>query len=209
MRWILAAISTALILLTYYGIGIPATVLGIMATPQNSHTSSEIPIKVKLSPASESSPSTTSSSLFLKVTLENTSPTQPISVLRWFSPLDPHAGAIGVFTFTSKSTGNQAPCINLKINHKIPDSGVFSQGDEDIVTIDAGGKIEQEVEVKDHEVALAKGETYIVKAKGRWMGVWTGEQKVLGMGDGSWLSIGEFESDSVEVTLPSSAANRK
>jgi hypothetical protein len=202
MRWVLAIISTALIILTYYGISIPATVLGIMAT-QNPSSSSDIPIKVTISPASQSSSSTEPSSLFLNVTLENTSPSQPLSLLRWSSPLDPHADAIGVFSFSSKSTGNHAPCINLKINRKIPGSGVFSQGDENIVTIEAGGKIEREAEVRDHEVELEKGETYAVKAKGRWMGVWVGEQRVLGMGEGSGLRTGEFESESVEVSVPS------
>lgn len=57
--------------------------------------------------------------------------------------------------------------------------------------------------MRDHEVELEKGETYAVKAKGRWMGVWVGEQRVLGMGEGSGLRTGEFESESVEVSVPS------
>jgi len=90
----------------------------------------------------------------------------------------------------------------MMINHQMPPSGYFTADDEHILRIEAGGKIERIVEVKEHEILLEKGKSYDVHAKGRWMGVWVGEHEKLGFEEGSDLLIGRFESQKMRVEVP-------
>ena len=189
-NWCLTTAITLFLVLTFYGISIPQTIRTIMSTPY------DVPIKVTISATPPSTP------LALNVVLENTSKNNPIYLLKWSTPLDSHAAAIGVFTFTSAETGEKAPGIGLIINRRLPVSGYFSVDDEDIVRIEAGGKLESVVEVKDHEVSLKKGKSYRVQATGRWMGAWIGEHEKLGFEEGSDSLIGEFESEGIEIDIP-------
>lgn len=155
-----------------------------------------VPIKVTILATTQSTPRA------LKVTLENTSSSKPIYILKWSSLFDPHAAAVGVFTFTSTKTGEKAPGLGLMINHRLPENGYFATNDEEILKIEAGEKIEGVVEVKEHEVLLEGGESYRVQAMGRWMGVWVGEHERLGFEEGSDVLIGEFKSEEIEVHIP-------
>lgn len=197
-NWCLTISIFILIVLTFYGIGIPQTIRSIMASSV-SESSQEIPIKVTIQ---STPPSTTSVIATLKVTLENTSPTQTIYILKWSSPLDQLSAAIGVFTFTSTKTGEKAPGLGLMVNHQMPVSGYFTTSDEEILEIRAGGKIEGTIEVKEHEILLEKGESYEVQARGRWMGVWIGAHERLGFEERSDLKAGEFLSEKIEVEIP-------
>ncbi|PQE06689.1 hypothetical protein CJF30_00008591 [Rutstroemia sp. NJR-2017a BBW] len=91
----------------------------------------------------------------LKVAFRNKSD-KPISFLRWSTPFDPRAVPSGVFEFKSTATGELAPCLNLKLNRKMPESGTYDG--EDIEHIDAGGETSKQIEIKAPEVVLSKGE---------------------------------------------------
>ncbi|KAL2065289.1 hypothetical protein VTL71DRAFT_2958 [Oculimacula yallundae] len=160
-----------------------------------------IPLKITISP------STTSQSILgsvsLLITLTNTSP-HPVFLLRWNSPFDASLPALGLVKFTSTTTGDVAPCLDMKINHRMPPDGTFSVDDESIVKIEAGGKVEKVVEFGEPKVALVKGEEYSVKASGNWMGVWAfdagEERETLSMESG--VRTGEWESNEIVVRVP-------
>ncbi|KAL5331914.1 hypothetical protein ACEPPN_001454 [Leptodophora sp. 'Broadleaf-Isolate-01'] len=169
--------------------------------PSNMTSSLSVPIEVTLSP--ETSERSILGSAKLCITLTNISPYE-IFLLRWSSPLDLSAPSIGVVTFTSTKTGTKAPCLDMKINHRVPPDGHFSIDDQSIVRIPANDKVDAVVEFKEPKVALVKGEEYSAKAEGTWMGVWVNEsgQKVekLSMGDG--MRTGEFASNKVVFKVP-------
>jgi hypothetical protein len=163
-----------------------------------SDQSSTIPIEVSVSDVIVAGSETDHSPVVkLKVALRNTSD-KPISFLRWSTPFDPRAVPSGVFEFKSSTTGELAPCLNLKLNRKMPESGTYDE--EDIEHIDAGGEISKTIEVKAPEVVLSKGEKYVVKAKGIWMHVVVGERTDMKSDDDGALR-GDFESEGVEVEI--------
>jgi len=70
--------------------------------------------------------------------------------------------------------------------------------------IPADGTVQRALEAREPEVALTKGEKYLARAQGHWMGVWTqgnvgNEVKKLSVEDGL---IGEFESNTIEIEIP-------
>jgi hypothetical protein len=172
-----------------------------MATNVSPSSALTIPIAVNISLLRSSHLSNASCSIFLAVSLENTS-SQPLYFLRWSSPLDSRSSALGVFKFTSESTGEQAPGLNLKISRKLPHPAVFAVDDENMITIGAGQTIEDTVEVAERDVQLKGGDVYLVKAVGRWVGAWLGERTELAMNNESGFMIGEYESNEIRITAP-------
>jgi hypothetical protein len=160
-----------------------------------------VPIQVTLS---ESSAKSNLGSATVHVTLTNLSP-HTISLLRWSSPLDARAIAMGAVRFISTTTNKTAPYLNIKINRKMPESGYFSVEDEWITTIPPSGTAQKELKAGEPEVALTKGEKYRVVAQGRWMGVWRRENEqeevsTLRLDD---ALTGDFESNEIEIEIPS------
>ncbi|TVY82079.1 hypothetical protein LSUE1_G004956 [Lachnellula suecica] len=160
-----------------------------------------VPLRVTLS--LEDSAHSNLGAATVHVTVTNLSP-HPVSILRWSSPLDPRAIAMGTLKFVSSRTNETAPCLNIKINRKMPASGYFSMGDDQITTIPAGGTAQRDLQAKEPEVALTKGEQYLVKARGRWMGVWIHESEEkeapkLRMED---ALTGDFESNRIGIEIP-------
>lgn len=84
----------------------------------------------------------------------------------------------------------------------MPDDGYFKESDQEIVKVDGSGKLEREIKVGAPEVSLVAGEKYVVKAEGRWMGLWEGRTDKFGFGDGDGSLMGNFESEEVEVVVP-------
>ncbi|KAF4627703.1 hypothetical protein G7Y89_g10451 [Cudoniella acicularis] len=126
-------------------------------------TNSIVPIKVSLSRYADISSSF--GSPVIHISLKNSSP-HKVSFLRWSSPPDPRAAAIGVFEFTSIGTNTVTPCLHLKLNRKLPESGYFSLDSDGIVTLPVGGTFEKDIDVKEPEVALTMGECYRAAARG-------------------------------------------
>ena len=171
------------------------------AVEQEAPIMRSIPLQVSLS--KESSANSDLGSATIHVTVKNTSP-NPVYLLLWSSPLDPRAVAMGTVKFVSSKTNTTAPCLNIKINRKVPKSGYFSIEDDHIVMIPADGTVQRALEAREPEVALTKGEKYLARAQGHWMGVWTqgnvgNEVKKLSVEDGL---IGEFESNTIEIEIP-------
>lgn len=160
----------------------------------------KVPLRIALSEASGNS---ILGSVTIHVVVTNESPS-PVYLLRWSSPLDPRAVATGTVAFVHSKTNETAPCLNIKINHKMPESGYFSAEDEAIITIPPGGTAQRDLQAKEPDVALKKGEKYFVKAQGNWMGVWTresGGEDARRLSSGNGLT-GEFESNQIEVEIP-------
>ncbi|ESZ91570.1 hypothetical protein SBOR_8040 [Sclerotinia borealis F-4128] len=157
-----------------------------------------VPIQISISDITTiDSEASSSPTVSLKVTLRNTSD-KPVSFLRWSTPFDLRAAPMGIFKFKSVAKGDFAPCLDLKLNRKIPRNGVFS--DDDIVSIDAGGEESKIIEIKAPEIVLTRGEKYVVNAKGFWMHVLIGGRDETKKADAKVLRE-DFESDGVEMVV--------
>jgi hypothetical protein len=167
--------------------------LGTMSEP-----SSSVPIDVALS--IPPTPSSNLGSAAIRVTITNNFP-HTISLLSWSSPVDPRAVITGMFQFISTTTNNPAPCLDMKINRRMP--AYFLPDDDAIVEIPSGGTFEKDFIVQEPEVALTKGDRYRVKTEGWWMRFWVHDGSI----DPTRLSTesgrsGDFLSNEIEVDIP-------
>lgn len=120
--------------------------------------------------------------------------------------MDAQVAALGVVSFSSTETGEVAPCLNMKINHRMPRSGYFESDDEQIVHIPAHGKVDTEVVFKEPEVALTKGGEYRARASGFWAGVWIHDhsEKDFKLMIDDTMEIGEYESNEIVIQVAGS-----
>lgn len=192
---VLAAITSFILLYIIF----TSTQDAIMPSPEGS-TNPAIPIEIIISDVTNiEDKSSSSPSLSLAVTLRNTNPDEPVSFLRWSSPFDTAAAAMGVYIFISESTGQPAHCQNLKFKRKVPDSGVYNP--EDTIRIEAGETLTREVTIKTPGVTLKRGEKYSITASGFWMYVLVGDHSELRTGQEGVLR-GDFESKAVKFKVP-------
>ena len=160
----------------------------------------EIPISITLSAL----PSSNSETIKLRVSIRNTSPTSPVYILRWSTPLDPSGPALGVFQLTSLRTSLQLPSLDLKPNRIVAENGIFKPEQDEIVRLATGEVAEKEVLIKANEIPFERGEKYAVKVAGTWLGVWLREMENGGLSleDGKGVLKGAYESDTIEVRVP-------
>jgi hypothetical protein len=182
--------------------------------------SSRIPISVTISQVpTDPLLLPTTPSILLCISLTNTSPS-PIYILTSASPLDPVAASSGLFIFTSLSTGAVAPNLGIKASRLLPVDGKFritsrgtewDDGMEDrALRIAGGGTLEKYVLIGAPAVTLLGGRRYEVVAKGKWMGVWVGEEAVARDGEGEYVVMDEgkgwrkgvFETEGVVMEVP-------
>jgi hypothetical protein len=125
-----------------------------------SHTSNSIPgLEFKLSQVSRSPP-------VLLVTLKNTSPDTPYTLLKWGTPLDSAALNTGVFSISGQDSGDEVKQVVLKINRKMPPP------QEELVTVAPGTEEEIEVVFDRPWMPENKPAKYKVKAEGEIKGAW-------------------------------------
>jgi len=128
--------------------------------PHPSSSATSIPgIEFTMSQISRSPPN-------LLVTLKNTSPDTPYTILKWNTPLDASALNTGVFTITNAESGEAVKQDILQVNRKMPPP----QGS--LITIAPGTEKEVEVIFDKPWMPERKPAKYKVQAKGIWKGVW-------------------------------------
>ncbi|EPE30597.1 hypothetical protein GLAREA_03564 [Glarea lozoyensis ATCC 20868] len=162
-----------------------------------SESQSSVPIEVTLSVPPSSSSNLGAASI--RVTITNNSP-HTVWILSWSSPVDARAVVTGMFKFISTTTNKPAPCLDMKINRRMPD--FFLPDDDAIVEVPAKGTYEKDFIAKEPEVALTKGDRYRVKTEGWWMRVWVHD----GSTDAAKLEVesaisGDFVSNEIEVDI--------
>lgn len=126
----------------------------------SSSTSNDVPgLELKLYQISRNPPS-------LRVTLKNTNPDTPYTILKWGTPLDSSALNTGVFSITDDKTGDEVQQVVLQINRKMPPA------QEELVTVAPGTEEAIEVVFDKPWMPDAKPAKYKVKAEGEFKGVW-------------------------------------
>jgi hypothetical protein len=102
----------------------------------------------------------------LLITLKNTNPEVPYTILKWNTPLDSSALNTGIFTVIDAESGEEVNQTVLQINRKMPPP----QGS--LVTLAPGTEEEVEVVFDKPWMPKRKPAKYKVQAKGVWNGVW-------------------------------------
>jgi hypothetical protein len=116
-------------------------------------------LEFKLSQTSQSPPT-------LLVTLKNTSPDTPYSLLKWGTPLDSSALNTGVFSIVDEGSGQEVEQMVLQINRKMPPP------ESEIITVAPGTEEEVEVVFDKPWMPDTKPAKYKVKSSGTLKGVW-------------------------------------
>lgn len=165
-------------------------------------TSTDLQVPIEISITRNTAITSDLGSAAIRVALRNTSP-HDLFLLRWSSPLDPMASAMGVFKFRSTRTNELAPGMNIKVNRRLPDGGNFAVSSEDIIKITSGASVEKEIVVKEPQVVLSKGESYRITAEGFWQGIWIPLQNenIEKLNYGEALRD-EYRSNEIEIAIP-------
>jgi hypothetical protein len=190
-RTVLIAASAITVLGALYYLNTSSTPTLNMSTPPSGET---VPgLEFKLSQISRNPPS-------LLVTLKNTSPDTPYTLLKWGTPLDVQALNLGLFKMVDAATGREVEMHNLKINRVMPPAR------EDLVTVAPGTEEATEVVFNKPWMPETKPATYKVKAEGVFTGVWDSYGDKVEAGDletysSSPLSGRAFRTNEVEMRV--------
>jgi len=151
---------TITLLGAFYVYNSPTSISYTMSKAGTSTSSGGIPgLEFKLTQDSRNPPS-------LLVTLKNTSPDTPYTLLKWGTPLDSAALNTGVFKIVDSETGDEVQQFVLQINRKMPPA------EEELVTLAPGTQEELSVVFDKPWMPEQKPARYKVKAEGEFKGVW-------------------------------------
>ncbi|KKY34267.1 hypothetical protein UCDDA912_g05756 [Diaporthe ampelina] len=141
----------------------------------------------------------------LSVSVKNTHPSTPLTLLKWDSPLDPVALQLGLVSVTPAGASAPIDMPTIKVSRAVP------PGADELVTLRPGESAGCVVELRDMfvpQVAWARGEA-MVSMKGRWAAVWPGLGKDDLLGDlqklsalgggGDGVLTGEWESPAIGI----------
>ncbi|KAI0416779.1 hypothetical protein F5X98DRAFT_387758 [Xylaria grammica] len=140
----------------------------------------------------------------ISVSVTNTHPSSPVTILKWNSPLDPAALGLGLVRITPANTTEPFHIDAIKIQRLMPPKA------ESLVTLTPGDSATSTVELRELIVpqGLFDAGPAKVTMKGRWMAVWpemTKEDLLLdtkrlqSVGAGVGSLIGDWESECIEV----------
>lgn len=161
------------------------------------HTSSTNHVKIILSQPNDQS--NQSQAITLTVSLTNTHPTRPLTLLPYDSPLDPTAFSTGALTLTRASSGEAIASPGLKLNR------VFPPPKEDLVEVPAGESVARAVEYKVPWLGdvLEESEKVVVSGKGVWKGIWRKKAEFVTdgelKGETEAEEVAKWEVEEVEV----------
>lgn len=141
----------------------------------------------------------------LSVSVKNTHPSTPLTLLNWDSPLDPLALQLGLVSVTAAGASAPIDMPTIKISRAMP------PGADSLVTLRPGESASSVVELRDTFVpkeTWAQGKAK-VSMKGHWAAVWPGLNKdeLLGNpeklsalgGGGDSVLTGEWESATIDI----------
>ncbi|KAF1815636.1 hypothetical protein P152DRAFT_446681 [Eremomyces bilateralis CBS 781.70] len=100
----------------------------------------------------------------LRITLHNPSP-NPLTFIRYNSPLDPDILTLGLVRITSLD-GEDVSIVAVHLNRMWPPD------EADIVELGPGNEERQVVGLAEPGVELEAGRKYLVWVEGSWMGLW-------------------------------------
>ncbi|KAJ5159377.1 uncharacterized protein N7482_006381 [Penicillium canariense] len=131
----------------------------------------------------------------VKVSVYNSGST-PVTVLKWGTPFDAHAGMLGVFEICDTADGQVLPLDELKISRKLPPSA------DDLEEIPGGHSLDKVIDITG--LCLQEGHDYSIHTKGIWHAVWEGSLVNVTesqLRDCSGAKRGEFQSNFAVVKI--------
>ncbi|WYZ36949.1 hypothetical protein EsH8_II_000455 [Colletotrichum jinshuiense] len=138
------------------------------------------------------------------VSVKNTHPDTPVTIVKWNSPLDPIVLGLGQVSITPAGASEPIHIDAIKVGRKMP------PGPESLVTLQPGESAENVVELREPRVPedVWKAGKAKVALKGRWMAVWPGltteellqkPEKLQSIGAGPGSLQGDWETETIEV----------
>lgn len=147
----------------------------------------------------------------LLITLENTNPKVPITILTWNSPLDALLIQLGLVIITPSGSSTPLDIPTIMVKRRMPPP------ENSLVTVEPGEEVSRRVEIGERFVAPAQWREDgsrggpKVQLKGKWTAVWpgvrkqelvgTGRLETLGYGGEEGVLSGEYESETLEIDM--------
>lgn len=164
-----------------------------------------LPITVSLSPLANPQDASSDAMPYfsVNVTLTNTGDVTLV-ILKWHTPFAHGAPAMGIFKVTDLWWGTAVPDMGLMVDYLFPEGGIFvhkegNKTSDNLLLIRPGECLSEVVKIGGSAMSIKKGKKYSVKAKGRWMAVWMGEDENGRYSMRDSIGNRHFESEAVEV----------
>jgi hypothetical protein len=156
-------------------------------------------LEISISQASASSAAPS-----LSISVKNTHPSTPVTLLKWDSPLDPLALQLGLISVTPAGASAPVDMPIINVRRAMP------PGTDSLVVLQPGESVSSVVDLRD---SFVPGETWDkgkakVGMKGQWGAVWPGltkddlladPEKLSALGGGDGALTGEWESPTISV----------
>ncbi|KAI0534481.1 hypothetical protein GGR58DRAFT_516083 [Xylaria digitata] len=141
----------------------------------------------------------------ISLSVTNTHPSTPVTILKWNSPLDPAALGLGLVRILPAQTVEQFHIEPIKIKRLMPPKA------DSLVTLLPGDSTTSTIELRDPIVPKTLWDAGPAKVtiKGRWMAVWPGmtredllidTERLQSVGAGVGSLIGDWESEWIEIS---------
>lgn len=122
-------------------------------------------VSLQLTLASQVTNIQASAALAIPITISIRNPAEaPVTLLTWNSPLDSHAGVLGVFEIRDLGNGKTIEIDTIKVSRKLPATP------DDLVEIPAGQTVERIVKLPSFQ--SEEGHEYSIRAQGVWHAIW-------------------------------------
>jgi hypothetical protein len=147
----------------------------------------------------------------LLITLKNTNPKVPITILTWNSPFDALLVQLGLLIITPPASSTPLHIPTIMVKRRMPPP------EDNLITLEPGEDVSRTVEIGERFVAPEQwrgdgsGGRAKVQLKGRWTAVWPGVKKpelvgtqrleTLGYDGEEGVLMGEYESDTLEIDV--------
>lgn len=147
----------------------------------------------------------------LLITLNNTNPKVPITILTWNSPLDALLVQLGLVLITPPGSSTPLGIPTIMVKRRMPPP------EDNLITLGPGEEVSRTVEIGERFVTPeqwqgeGRGGRAKIQLKGRWTAVWPGltkqelvgteRLKTLGYGGEDGALSGEYESETLEIDV--------
>jgi hypothetical protein len=147
----------------------------------------------------------------LLITLKNTNPKVPITILTWNSPLDALLVQLGLVIITPSGSSTPLDIPTIMVKRRMPPP------EDSLITLEPGQNVSRTVQIGERFVTHEQwrgdgsGSQAKVQLRGRWTAVWAGVRKqellgtkrleTLGSGGEEEVLSGEYESESLNIVM--------
>lgn len=137
----------------------------------------------------------------VRIALQNTHPSAPLTILKWDTPFDENPLVLGVLTISDGATGEEVGLTRIMRNRQLPPTKAA------LMELRPRATVENEVSLIAPAVKLEKSKKYKIQVRGSWKAAWpckladVTSTDLEKMSDSERALTGNFESNEINLVV--------